>query len=264
MLAAETAGRETRPRLSCIICTIPRTGSSLLSYGLQDTGLAGRPFEYFGPNVEARFAGEWRLTTPYSLRSYLRSMARETMTENGALGVKLFMPHLTHLLRRARAEFGPETGETELMEICFPNPKFIFLRREDLVRQAVSFIKAINTFQFESTQRNLSRAAPEVFLKPDMRKITSYVESFRRQERDWRDFFERNGISAHEVVYEDLGADYKAVVLGALDSLGIRPPAGFELPQPRLARQSDEVTERIVASYAECQSRLRTEESMQA
>jgi LPS sulfotransferase NodH len=256
---------EKKPRISCIICTSPRTGSSLLSYGLQDTGLAGHPTEYFGPTGEAAFAKEFGLSGDYSLRGYLRAMAVETASENGVLAVKLFMAHLTHLLRRARKEFGSELTESELLEECFPNPKFIFLRREDLVHQAVSFMKAINTFQFESGHASLATGwDPEAFTYSDFSKITTYVETFRYQEREWREFFERNRISPHEVLYEDLASDYQRVVLTALASLGIAPPAGLALPQPRIAKQSDAATERIVARYAEYQSHVRAAESVKA
>jgi LPS sulfotransferase NodH len=254
--ASDPVNWERRPQLTCVICTFPRTGSSLLSYSLKDSGLAGRPEEYFGPTDEARFARDWALPAHYSLRSYLKSIANETMTENGVLAVKLFMPHLSHLLRRAQAEFGPGLSDNELMETCFPNPRYIFLRRNDLVRQAVSFMRAINTFQFESGHPQVGGGTvPEALLNPDLAKITAYVDTFRRQEREWREFFEQNQISAHEIVYEDLAADYEPTVLATLGALGVVPPAGLVLPPPRLVRQSDEVTDQIAARYEEYQSR---------
>jgi LPS sulfotransferase NodH len=262
MPAAGPVDWEEKPRRSCVVCAFPRTGSTLLCYGLEDSGLAGRPTEYFGPTGEARFAREWGLPARYSLRGYLRSMAAGTMTGNGVLATKLMLPHLTTLLRRARAEFGPGLSENELLGECFPNPRFIFLRRADLVRQAVSFLRAINTFQFESGPGG--GTVPEAVLSPDMGKITAYAETFRRQEREWREFFERNHITAHEVVYEELAADYQPVVFAALGSLGITPPEGLALPRPRLARQSDEATERIVAAYAEYQARTGAEGGMRA
>jgi trehalose 2-sulfotransferase len=255
--------REKRPQLTCVICTFPRTGSTLLSHGLRDTGLAGCPTEYFGPTGEARFASEWGLPANYSLRTYLRAIATNTSTKNGVMAVKLMIPHLTQLLRRARTEFGEELSENELVAECFPNPKFIFLHRENLVRQAVSFIKAINTFQFESGQRPAGGTDPEAILNPDMSKITAYIGTFRKHERQWREFFERNQVGVHEIVYEELSADYPGVIFTALESLGIAPPPELKLPQPRLARQSDLTTERIVAMYAEYQSRQSADDRIQ-
>jgi LPS sulfotransferase NodH len=241
------------------MCTFPRTGSSLLCCGLQDTGLAGRPTEYFGPTGEAKYARKWGLPAHYSLGSYLKSAANETMSDNGVLSVKIFMPHLSHLLRRAQQEFGPGLSATELLGKCFPNPRYIFLRRSDLVRQAVSFIRAINTFQFDSRNPQPDGGTvPDAVLNADPAKIGAYVETFRKQDQEWREFFAQNDITAHEVVYENLVADYEQAVFTVLGALGITPPAELVLPLPRLNRQSDEVTERIVARYREYQSKAVT------
>ena len=245
------------PTLSCIICCSPRTGSSLLSYALEDSGQAGCPIEYFSPMGEASSAGKWGLPAHYSLGNYLRSIAAETMTDNGAIATKLFIPHLTHLLYRARAEFTPGLSENEVMEECFPHPRYVYLRRNDRVRQAISFMRAMNTKEFERTQADAnSRPGAAADFDPDPARIRSYVEAFAKQEREWQDFFERNQITADEVEYEDLANDYQGTVLRVLDSFGITPPSKLRLPPPRTVRQSDDVTERIVARYAEYEERV--------
>src|SRR5262249_56036499 len=57
--AAEAAlavmNTSTWPSSSYFICTLPRSGSWLLSEGLEKTGIAGRPREYFEPKL---FSGE--------------------------------------------------------------------------------------------------------------------------------------------------------------------------------------------------------------
>lgn len=248
---------EKVPAISCIICSSPRTGSGLLSNGLGDSGLAGRPAEYFGPTEEPGFAEKWGLPARYSLSDYLRSMARAAMTENGVTGVKLFVPYLSHLIQRARAEFGIAFSENCLIEKCFPNPRFIFLRREDRIRQAISFMRAMRTMEFErGTACPVTSGAPGTALGLSMKKIGSYVETFARQDVQWRKFFERNHIVAYEIVYENLVAEYQPTVFGALESLGISPPPGLVLPSPRTARQSDDLTEKTVARYAEYLTRV--------
>src|SRR5690242_15386358 len=46
---------KTRITLSCIICTTPRSGSWLLADQLLQTGIAGRPEEYFRLDWYERF-----------------------------------------------------------------------------------------------------------------------------------------------------------------------------------------------------------------
>jgi LPS sulfotransferase NodH len=217
-------------------------------------------------------------------------MAREAMTENGVTSVKLFLPYLSHLMHRARAEFGADFDENGLIEECFPNPRYIFLRRRDRIRQAISFMRAMNTTEFErktaypvastecyagSTDGNLGgflhdaddrirHAAPGADPEPAMEKISSYVEAFTSQELQWRSFFKRNQVTAHEIVYEDLAADYQTTVLGALKFLGISPPPGLRLPPPRTVRQSDDATEKMAARYDEYKVRVQAEAADQS
>ena len=52
------------------------------------------------------------------------------------------------------------------------------------------------------------------------------------------------------VRYEDLVRDYEAVLLGALDHLGLRPREGLlPIRPPRTERQSDHLTEIAMANY---------------
>jgi LPS sulfotransferase NodH len=182
------------------------------------------------------------------------------MTENGVIAVKLFTPHLSHLMHRARAEFGAELSENELIEECFPNPRYVFLRRKDRICQAISFMRAMNTMEFERrTAYPVTSATPGADLDLSMEKISSYVETFTKQELQWRRLFKRNHIVAHEIVYEDLAADYQSTIFGALESLGITPSPGLRLPSPRTVRQSDDATEKMAARYAEYKARVQAE-----
>ena len=239
---------ERPPDLSCVICTMPRSGSNLLSYALEDTGLAGRPREYFGSRNETGYAEEWGLPRRYSLRSYLKKLAAESMTPNGVWGAHIHLFDFLDVIGRAGEEFGETLSERELLETCFPNPRCIFIRRADRVRQAISWLRAADSGQWlrlrgEPVSDRMAR------LDINLDQVDEWIQVFSEQESKWREFFARNNLPAHEVVYEDLVSDYQTTVLGVLDYLGLMPRAGLQLPSSRLEKQSDVLTERAVVTY---------------
>jgi trehalose 2-sulfotransferase len=239
---------ERRPELSCVICSLPRSGSNLLSYALEDAGLVGRPREYFGSRNEAGYVAEWGLPPRYSLRSFLQKLAANTMTPNGVLAVKIHQFDFRNLIDRSRGEFGEMLGERELAETCFPNPRYIFIRRADRARQAISFLRAADSEQWE---RLPGDPVSERTTRPQINldEVDQWVRVFGEMESKWREFFARNNLTTYEVVYEDLVDDYPAKVQGALDYLGLTPPTGLQPPAPRLQRQADDLTESTVVAY---------------
>jgi len=241
---------EWEPDLSCVICSLPRSGSNLLAYALEDTGLAGRPREYFASAYEAGYAQKWGLPERYPLGIFLKAMAAYSMTANRVSAVKIHFYDFMHVMRWARSEFGQARGERELLETCFPHAQCIFLRRADRVRQAISLLRAQGSAQWE---RRRDASALEESLSPqiDPGKIGPLADSFRNLEEQWREFFGRNEIGVHEIVYEDFVSNYQGTVNRALGFLGLMPPGGVQLGPARTVRQTDDFTERVAAAYAE-------------
>jgi trehalose 2-sulfotransferase len=238
---------EKKPWLSCVICSLPRSGSTLLSSALEETGYAGRPDEYFG-RKESGYADKWSLPKEYTLRSFLRKMTAGSMTPNGVSAVKIHLHDFMHVIQRAREESGETLSERDLLEACFPGPRYIFIHRKDKIRQAISFLRALDSLQWQRlhTEPVSKRMA---VLNIDIKRVAPMAQMFREQETEWRRFFLRNNLTAHDVIYEDLADDYYGTVLSALEYLGVTPVTDVRLGPPRLARQSDHLTEEAVAAY---------------
>ena len=67
------------PRTSYLVCGIPRSGTSLLCRGLRNTGVAGRPEEYFWRGDEAFWSRGWHAST---YDEYVGAAIREGTTPN--------------------------------------------------------------------------------------------------------------------------------------------------------------------------------------
>ena len=164
------------PLRSYLVCATPRSGSTLLCHLLAQTGLAGRPEEYFEAlrhsglprrpaeyfdperhaNIIERLAFRempdgaqprpnplWR---PESYDRYLDWALEEGTTPNGVFGAKLMWGYLgdfADLLRGIEGNAGLPIPE--LLERSFPDLRYVQITRRDKVRQAVSLWKAVQT-----------------------------------------------------------------------------------------------------------------------
>ena len=138
------------------------------------------------------------------------------------------------MLGRLRRIQGDDLPDSRLLADAFPNPHYLWLRRRDIVAQAVSWARALQTDQWQSSR------APLRDPKFDFAQIAGLVQLVRDEEAAWSSWFESNGIAAEEVFYEDLAAEPRQEVSKIVGSLGLELPANVELrPYPGFERQAD-------------------------
>ena len=262
----------TDVRLSYLVCATQRSGSTLMCELLKSTGVAGRPEEYFEamrdtgipphpgdflrglPPTELGIRDDPRppeapayssLAGLTDYRQHLeRSLAHGT-TPNGVFGAKLMFNQLDEL--HALAGRLPELSGLEigrLLERLFHGPRYIWVSRRDVVRQAVSMWKAIQTRTWRDGDGD-EAVTPEYRFEA----IDHLVRRFEADERGWQSFFSRNGVQPLRIAYEDeLVADRGATVRRALDWLSLSPPSGWRAEEP-MRRQSGTESDDWVAAY---------------
>jgi LPS sulfotransferase NodH len=217
------------PVLSFVVCSLPRSGSSLLCDVLASTELAGAPSEYFDADQMAEFGRAWGVTT---FEQYLTALVAKKTSPNGVFGVK------AHYHQLFDAFPGGDLGE------AFPNVHHVYITRADRVRQAVSFAIATQTEKWSSLQE--ANGAQAVYSAAE---IDSFVEWIEREEAAWERYLAKSGAPVCRIVYEDLVAGLEGAVLEVMRFLGIELPAGFEVPAPTLARQAGALNDDWVARY---------------
>ena len=233
-----------KPRTSFIVCATHRSGSGLLCDALGRTGLAGKPDEFFSPKVEKKYAKKWKTTT-YS--DYINKLIEESTSENGVFGAKMMWTHVGYFQKKFSEIPKYANLETQdLMDAIFPNLHYIWARRRDKVRQAVSFWKAQETGRFISYQER----SPKV-PKFNFKKINYLVHELKKMEQYWENYFKANGISPFIVIYEDdLEYEYKKVVKEVLAYLSIIMPDDLVF-KTKFKKQSDRLSETFVRLYHE-------------
>jgi LPS sulfotransferase NodH len=223
------------PVRSYVICCVQRTGSWLLAHTLAGTGYAGRPSDYFDQAERESHTREWDLPDAH-LTSYVRAMWNKATTPNGVLGSKMMWNDF-HGLRSSLPSSGTDAG-LEFMRATFPNAQFVWLRREDKVRQGISWWRAAVTDQW-ALQPHQEAKQPA----PDVERIVELIQYAEQCEDGWRQWFSSTGIQPYEVRYEDLNQDRLAAANGVLGFLSLPQLDADELPPVRYRKQGDTLTE---------------------
>ena len=281
-----------KPERSYIVCATPRSGSTLVCKALRETGVAGRPEEYFEAlrstgrprSPEQYFAGvddrsifdelgEGQASAPPPAWSrtaydrYLEWAMQAGTTDNGVFGAKLMWQYLGDFVGLLRNI--PEYSElplAELLPAAFPNLTFVRVVRANKIRQAVSLWKAVQTASWSDSGDSPSPdegPAYRAFLqshKPQLRfhyrAISHLLEQTLAAEASWDAFFEHTHVKPVLVLYENFAADYEQSTLNILERLELQPPADFS-PQPRMRSQTDNINDDWAKRFSEL--RLGTE-----
>ncbi|HZR91593.1 MAG TPA: Stf0 family sulfotransferase [Gaiellaceae bacterium] len=224
-----------------VVCSTPRTGSTMLGDLLADTGLVGRAGEYFGEPFR-------RQVVPGLSRrgfdDYLVACTRHARG-TGAFGVKLHWDQVEvflHLLRLRRGLSGRSDGE--VLEAIFPSVRFVSLRREDEVAQAVSWWKAITTGRWTDGRPPVGEP------RFDADGIRTRLRRIEQHNAAWEAWFRANGIEPLRLTYEELVADPASVARRTLLHLGVQVPPGLAV-RPRTERQADGVNADWIRRYRE-------------
>ena len=228
---------------SYFVCATPRSGSSLLLGLLASTGVAGHPQAYFRTPDEPLWATRWNLTEPVDYRAYLQAARAHGSTPNGVFGAKLMWDALQDL----QTKLEPAT-----LTDVFDAPRFIHLHRDDVIAQAVSWLRAEQTDtwylgghgEISGNTPAPTRPAPAY----DDERITELIQTITEQNRAWDAWFTTTGARPYRLSYTDLTTDPPGTVRKLLTFLGLSLPAGRE-PVAHHRRQSDALNTRWITRY---------------
>jgi LPS sulfotransferase NodH len=214
---------------SYLICATPRTGSSLLCGLLESTGIAGEPESYFRQPDEHQWAARWGIAHApdggFDDADYFRAARRAGSTENGVFGARVMWGTLKEMVLKLGRLYPWLAGsDCALLDRAFGPMRFVYLRRDDVLRQAVSRLRAEQVdLWFETTdspRRHLDRHPAY-----DFDQIEGFVQSIASHNAAWQRWFAEFGIRPHVVRYEELDADPEGVIGGILAFLDLQLPA---------------------------------------
>jgi LPS sulfotransferase NodH len=217
------------PRVSFMVCAMPRSGSSLLCDVLAATELAGAPTEFFDPNQMHEFQRLWGATT---FEQYVEALIAKKTSPNGVFGLKAHYHQFDNAFRDRD------------VDALLPNLRLVYIQRMDRVRQAVSFAIAMQTERWTSLHE--PPPIPPVYDAAQIRELLEWIE---REEVAWERYLARSRRPLLRLTYEGLVESVERTVMEVMRFLEIELPHGFELPAPTLGRQADAVNDEWAVRY---------------
>ena len=218
---------------SYFVCATPRTGSSLLLGLLESTGVAGRPEAYFRDPDERTWADRWGISGPaFDYASFVRAARAVGTTPNGIFGAKLMWGTLAEVV--AKLAPGVVDADLAVLRSAFGEIRFVQLRREDAVAQAVSWLRAEQTRTWWTGDPGATGGEPSY----DAARLTALLDTIAEHNAAWRAWFARYGITPYEITYERLTEDLTGTTRGVLAHLGLDPATAQSI-KPRHTRQAD-------------------------
>lgn len=241
------------PISTYLICATHRSGSNLLCQALWHTGMAGYPQEAFSPTRAPHIAAEHGI--PYNpekqLACYSSALLRLRQTPNEVFGAKIMWSQVSWLVERLKADGAwpgpPNATLSEIFHSLFPDLRFLWMRRRDKVRQAISLVKAKQTKIYNSMQAESGAVPGEAAY--DFEAIDREVRRLHEDDGCWGSFFVQAEIKAHTIYYEDFIENYDSTIRDILRFLGQVVPDNYQAPQTNYQRQADALNDEWHARY---------------
>jgi trehalose 2-sulfotransferase len=210
------------------ICTSGPSGSNLLCQYLSSTGMLGNPLEYFNGSGR-RLLGYPEY--PEDPAKQIDWILTEGATPNGIYGLKIFPAQVEQIEKSIRW--------AELL----PDLKFVLLKRRDILGQALSAVRAMQTEQWRAS---MPARGPALY---DGAQIYERLQIAARDYARWDIFFARRAVAAAVIIYEDLLADPQSAVDQVADLFGLRGQARAAGERIDLKSQRDAITEEWRARF---------------
>lgn len=248
-----------------LVCASQRSGSTLLVESLAATGVAGNPeefFQYFASSSESPQPREWFAgvddPTILSLLDEVDPGSVDTRdfgawrddvvaagrSANGVWGGKLMWNQTPLVVARTRV--GSGSLRTALRELLGADPLFVHVYREDVVPQAVSMWRAVQTRVWRDGHGPHFDPARDDRAQYNAAGIAHLAGILADQERQWRRWFADEHIDPIDIEFGALTKDPQGSTAKVLAALGLDPGLA---PPPPLKPQSNARSKEWVARY---------------
>ena len=234
---------------SYIICTSPRSGSTLLCGLLAATGVAGRPGSHFHePSLDGWFdayglAGRAFRTQPEALRAVFDAVRERGTGGTGLFGLRMQQGSFAFFLEQLAVLHPDRPSDAARIKAEFGPTLFVHLTRPDKLDQAISRVRAEQTglWHRNADGTELERLSPPAEPHYDPGAIARHRDDLAAHDAAWTTWFEDENIDPLRIRYDDLAGDPRGTLARVLSALGLDPEAAGAI-QPPTAKLADTVS----------------------
>lgn len=216
-----------------LLCMTPRSGSSFFCEALQRTGKLGDPGEWFNPhdgkNLD-NFATNYGSTSREDMLDQIYSLSA---TDNGMCVIK-----------GDYAQCQPFLYD-ELLTRHFDDVRFVAIRREDVLAQAISRYIGTVTGSWASHQEVRKEDVPY-----DREGIQRQLDFMLGMEEAWRSYFASRAMKPPRITYEQLVRDLPAKVRQVAKIYDVSVDVEVQPQDLRLQKQGSTRNERWAKRFA--------------
>ncbi|WP_136658353.1 Stf0 family sulfotransferase [Nitratireductor sp. XY-223] len=230
---------------SYMICTAPRSGSTLLCKMLAATNVAGRPGSHFhDPSLDGWLAAydlnEVDFTSRRdALRAVFDAACALGRGDTDVFGLRMQRGSFNHFMQQLEVLLPGRMRDVDRIEAEFGPTLFLHLSRPDRLDQAISRLRAEQTGLWHrwADGTELERTAPSQEARYDADAIARHMVALSELDEAWERWFEREALQPVRIRYEALSDDPQTVLAEVLSSLGLDPLIArtVETPTAKLA-----------------------------
>ena len=241
---------------SYVICTSPRSGSTLLCKLLAATGVAGNPDSYFHRPSIRSWAEDLGVTQNPSasdrelLEVILRTAIAKGTLNTGVFGLRLQRHSFEFFIEQLGVLFPGHSKDVARFQAAFGRTLFVHLTRRDKVAQAVSYVKARQTGLWHAAPdgTELERLSPPRAPVYNANEIRACFEEMTTHDSNWEHWFVASEIDPLRITYEELSADPTKALWTMLDCLGLARGAACGV-EPGVAKLADDTNQDWAARF---------------
>ncbi len=239
----------TKPE-AYILCTAPRSGSTLLCALLADTKTAGQPQSYF----HRASLADWRAGLGVSADTPLADVVQNAITmgtdRTPLFGLRLQQHSVAFFLQQLAVLHPKAPTDRARIDATFGPTRYIHLTRSDKLAQAISLVRAEQSGLWHRNSDGTDRERLGVAQQPlyDRARLTAEIEAFQSYDAAWANWFATNEIEPLHVDYEEVVVDPVGTTGKILEFLGQDAAHAADV-RPATAQMADELSAKWTHLY---------------
>lgn len=214
---------------SYIICSSPRSGSTLLCKLLAATDKTGKPDSHFHRQSIHDWVSDYKIsknkfTTDRELLAAIFHAARERGEGGtGMFGLRLQRQSFDYFTEKLHILCPGLSCDADRIHKAFGHTLFIHLTRHNKLQQAISLVKATQTGLWhrapDGTELERQSAPQEPVY--DASAIATQLSEFTDMDQQWNSWFAKESLAPFRLSYEQLSENPTDILADVVERLGL-------------------------------------------